>query len=272
MLKLEFDPNNRPLAAALGAALVQYGNAPATLADKEPTQLTDAERGALYYGYGSDQTPADKEPTQVTDDERAGLYDGCGPEQYAQDKEPIVNGGCMDHDCADQGCPDHYAPAAERTVETVETVEAASDPAPRIDHNQVPFSAEFCANAKEPYYATGARAGQWKKRKGVDEAAYDAWYASARPAAEPKPEGPAAPTAAAFTNDPVAEAASMPTNCGEFVAWVAEMQAAERITQAMVNDAYTACGLAMTDLFPPTPAELVADHVEALYIKLSAVA
>jgi hypothetical protein len=218
MFKLEFDASNKPLAAAIGAALVSYG-ATTTTTTTEHASATPSAAGTVCL-------------TSWTMD--------CSPAPFPEPAEAVA------------------------------VVDTAPTPTPdgRVDQNGVLFEPAFCANAEQPFYATGKQAGQWKKRKGVDDEAYNSWYDGARPAA---PAGPTTPvtTAAAFGNT-LEEVAAMPTNCGEFMAWVSERQAAGLITQADVNAAYTTCGIAMTDLFPPTAPARVADHVESLYRVLSA--
>ena len=49
-----------------------------------------------------------------------------------------------------------------------------------VDLHGVAFDQAYCARAEEPFYTTGPRSGQWKKKRGVDDAAYDKWYTSQR--------------------------------------------------------------------------------------------
>jgi hypothetical protein len=113
----------------------------------------------------------------------------------------------------------------------------------RLDEKGVPFNKELCANATKPFYASGKERGQWKRRPGVDQGIYDAWYAEALglvPAAttEPEPE-PTIDVQEAVTPT----ATKVPTNGGEFFAWVSEMQTAGHITQADLDAAYPAAGV-----------------------------
>lgn len=48
---------------------------------------------------------------------------------------------------------------------------------PTHDDKGVAFNEDYCAKAKEPFYTSGPKTGQWKKRQKVEQAAYDAWYA-----------------------------------------------------------------------------------------------
>lgn len=49
-----------------------------------------------------------------------------------------------------------------------------------VDEKGVGYDPEYCADAAKPFYSSGARKGQWKKRggkSGPTEEAYDNWYA-----------------------------------------------------------------------------------------------
>lgn len=142
----------------------------------------------------------------------------------------------------------------------------------RQDPNGVPFNPEYCGSAAIPFYASGPREGQWKKRKGVADEAYDAWYASARPIDE-APANEQLDTSDAFgTGDQTSLAEPIPTDCGTFMGWVSAQQAAGRLTQTQVNDGYTQCGVKITDLFPPNPADQIAQNIAKLHALLSQLA
>lgn len=137
----------------------------------------------------------------------------------------------------------------------------------RVDIPGVAFNAEFCSTAQDPFYASGPRKGQWKRRKGVTEDAYDAWYAgqvkpgAAQTAADEEPVN----TAGAFGAAETAEAVPAPTDCGAFMGWVSAKQAAGLLTQEDIGEAYTQAGVQVTDLFPPNDADTVTGHVGKLY-------
>jgi len=146
----------------------------------------------------------------------------------------------------------------------------------KVDTKGVPFNEEYCSTATEPFQKTGAQAGQWKKRRGVDQAAYDSWYAKALLAVSdgmPTIE-PATPnTAAAFGGaPPPPDMADAPrfSEFGPFIAWVAEQQGADRLTQADVDEAYKVVGVTMADLFPPNTPEQIADRFDKLAVFLEA--
>ncbi len=136
----------------------------------------------------------------------------------------------------------------------------------QVDHNGVPFDENFCAKAQKPFYASGKREGQWKRRGGVDESEYDEWYAGELEAVNA--DGGAADdddgtvnTASAFgiTEEPAQTDADMPKDAGVFMGWVAEKQAADLFTADQVGQAYVSAGVQVTDLFAPnTPADVEA--------------
>lgn len=153
----------------------------------------------------------------------------------------------------------------------------------RVDTKGVAFNADFCGNAAEPFYGTGPRAGQWKKRKGVDDAAYDKWYEDALLALAPAgtltetseddDTPPPVNTGAAFGSPAPATGGApagkpAPQTAGEFMAWVSEKQAGGSLSQAQIQAAYGMAGVQVADLFTPD-ASAVATHVGNLYAILS---
>lgn len=144
--------------------------------------------------------------------------------------------------------------------------------ASKLDLNGVAFNGAYCGEAAEPFYTTGKMHGQWKKKRGVEQEDYDAWYAAQLGDSAPAPE---VNTSAAFgaPAEPVAKPeTSVPTTTGEFMGWVSELQAAGRLTQEHVNQAYAANGLGINALFPPNTKEQIAANIAKLYEALSHVA
>lgn len=142
--------------------------------------------------------------------------------------------------------------------------------ADRVDEKGVPFNVEFCAEAAKPFYGSGKTKGQWKKKRGVTDAAYNDWYAAALaavPATEPGPVD----TAAAFSQQDQG-AAPVPTDIGGLMAWVSEMQAAERLASDDINAVYAELGLTFpADVFPSdvnTP-DVIAPRIADLYCLLT---
>jgi len=143
-------------------------------------------------------------------------------------------------------------------------------PAPSgdLDLKGVAFDPEYCGTAKDPFYGAGARQGQWKKRRGLSDDAYDEWYAAelgkpgagdAEAAQEPINTAGAFGAPASPSPAPAA-----PTETGEFMGWVSEKQAAGVLTQDQINQAWAAAGVDMGDLFGKPP-EVIAANIKKVY-------
>lgn len=156
----------------------------------------------------------------------------------------------------------------------------------RVDMHGVAFDPTYCADAEEPFYSSGPRKGQWKKRRGVDEGDYDGWYAArraaadaARPLAEEPREERRVDTSAAFgsagttgkqSGRSLFEADTTPQTTGELMVWVSEKQAAQRLLQADIDAAYQTAGVVVQDMFPPNDAATIKRHVATIYQLLAA--
>ena len=208
----------------------------------------------------------------------------------------------------DQGCPAHYAgeshPQTANHAETAAEAEnaqhaettagaahtadtpagahgaahqAANSSNVRRDQHGVAFNEHYCGEAQDPFYSSGKRSGQWKKKRGVSDQDYDDWYAEELAelrGAGPDGEGEHHPdpvnTAGAFGSGGQAQGqqqqtASGPKDTGEFMGWVSEKQAAGLLTQQDIQDAYNQTGLQVPDLFPPNDPQTVAGNVQRLY-------
>ena len=146
-------------------------------------------------------------------------------------------------------------------------------PPVRVDMKGVAFNADYCSEAKDPFYSSGPNQGQWKCRRGVPGATYDHWYSNElaalslnAPAAEPAPldvsqafAGPATTAAPAVTNT------AAPTDCGKLMVWVSEQQVAGNITPEQVHAAYTRHNLTLADMFPPNTPDVIAARVALIY-------
>lgn len=193
-----------------------------------------------------------------------------GPVSELRSSAPLLGGG-----------PGFVDDAGEEEESGTSTSPAAPNTgAAKLDAKGVPFDANFCANAADPFYGSGQRAGQWKKRKGVADEAYGAWYDERLQDLAPAgtvtvsagDEGgqPLANSAGAFGGAGTAAAtgAKVPTSAGEFMAWVSEKQAAQLLTQPNIAAAYQFAGLQIADLFG-ADAAVVARNVSSLYSILS---
>ena len=130
------------------------------------------------------------------------------------------------------------------------------EPSGRVDPNGVPFNPQFCANAKDPFYSTGKRTGQWKKARGVADSEYDAWYAAQNP------------SSSVPSKSPVAES-DAPATAGEFFTWVAERQKDGLLTAAHMQSAYAMEALTSDHVLSEDPS-VAADAITRLYARLNA--
>lgn len=161
-----------------------------------------------------------------------------------------------------------------QTGEVVELDQPANPgDAMRLDLKGVAFDPRYCANAQDPFYASGKESGQWKAKRGLAAGVYEQWYAQqlaasttqAAPATEETDPTPPVATATAFGAAQQQQvAAPVMRTAGELMAWVSEKQVAGRLTQAVIDDAYRQLGIRVQDLFVGTEA-VIANNVAALY-------
>lgn len=190
--------------------------------------------------------------------------------------------------CDDQGCPAHYAGESHpQTANHAETAAggahtagtpdaargaadqaATSSEAPRDQHG-VAFNVHYCGEAQDPFYSSGKRSGQWKKKRGVSDKDYDDWYAEelAELRGEESHQPGPVNTAGAFGNGQAQQQnqAAAPQDTGEFMGWVSEKQAGGLITQDDIQQAYNQAGVQVTDLFPPNDPQTIAGRIRQLY-------
>ncbi len=153
----------------------------------------------------------------------------------------------------------------------------ASNPG-EVDQKGVAKDGKYCADAAEPFYKSGKYKGQWKKRGGANgpsQEEYDAWYAGELQKVTTPSTNTPAPTEEAFDvgstwSAPAANTPAAPTNPGELFAWVAEMQTAQRLTQADIDQAYAANNLTVPQMFGCTDLAVQGQMVTALYNTLNA--
>lgn len=263
MIKIEFPADRPDIALAMAKALHRIG--------KEGGATSQADDLA------EETTPVKSTVAESTESPQAETEaENTGTAQAAKTDS-------KDHSTSD-------APAS--LFDRAPAVEIPDD----VDTNGVAFNAELCGKAKEPFYGSGKRKGQWKKRKGVDDAAYDAWYAgelgngstgttaSLSAGAQPAigaattlttSESASVNTGAAFGTaetqaTPTTE--GVPTDCGTFMGWVSAKQAAGLLTQEEIGAAYSQAGVQVTSLFPPNDAQTVAGHIAAVHGILAPIA
>lgn len=132
---------------------------------------------------------------------------------------------------------------------------------PKHDAQNVPFDEEFTDG---DVFRSGARKGQWKKRKGVRQADFDSWYNSFFTNSQPT-GGAESVIDPAQAFQPKSAQPGLPKNAQELIQWVSEVQVSGKITAQQIQASYSACGISVRDLFPPTDPEKIAENVGNLY-------
>jgi hypothetical protein len=150
MIKIEFPADRPDIAAAIGRAL--FDIAKHRSVDLPGDKPAPAEVGSKAH-LSLVKQQAEEKPLV--------------PEEEPLEEEPI------DTAVAFGTVPDTVTPTGQATV----APEQVRDSVPR-DKKGVAFDIKYCAQAADPFYGTGKQAGQWKKRKGVLEETYDAWYST----------------------------------------------------------------------------------------------
>lgn len=259
-IKIEFPADRSDIALAIGQALVTIGGGAAVEPHKQGASSTACD----------DQFKAE----EVSEQHRQGPYywahhesESCGSVATWAELQEVLS-----------------EPLAEEVSEELydklfgKWSALAEDPAPeqsngssaKVDSKGVAFNAEFCAKAQDPYYATGKRKGQWKKRKGVSDDAYDDWYCdelSDCNAGGNNTEANSNVAANTFGGQQQqAPDANAPQDAGQLMKWVSEQQAAGNITQQQVTDAYSELKLPFDAVM--NPAYPVAENCAAIYYHL----
>ncbi|UGC98036.1 hypothetical protein [Oceanospirillum phage vB_OsaM_PD0307] len=256
MIKIEFPADRTDIALAIGQALVAIGQGKALVNSPAPTTAAET------------RTDSPAASSTACDDQLKTL-----DEQAVADLE------------AEEAPNDTEHPAAQSATVTTGSGEGAANAAgasqtapsggsnENVDEKGVPFNPELCSKAAIPFYGSGKKKGQWKKRQGVDEDLYDEWYAEAllgakvetvEDTAQNETTSDSNVAANAFGNQQQAAAdENVPQDAGQLMKWVSEQQAAGNISQQQVTDAYTALQLPFDAVM--NPAYPVADNCAAIY-------
>jgi hypothetical protein len=235
MIKIEFPADRSDIALAIGRALIVIG------------QAEGLDGGQVKTSLGTD-TRTDQEKTE----ERSELY-----KHTAEPKAGEVHTRGDSH-----GTYEHVGEIGAAIKEVLSQEQ-------RVDEKLVVFDAKYCGEAAVPFYASGKRKGQWKKRKSVEEVDYDEWYALEQESDEPvqqKTDEPAPDhdkAANAFKKSPVVDAKA-PENFGELMAWFSTQQTAGNYEAHHLEQAFKTLKLSTLDLVQDTTGEKVAQVYEYL--------
>lgn len=253
MIKIEFPADRTDIAKAIGRALLEIGGGPGVVVP----EVTNT----IVVTAGEELAPGDAVVVADVLDDGPNLSEQIGEIPY------------------DPNTGETTAPEPKPEPEGV-----------RVDHNQVPFDADFCGKAAKPFYGAGKKAGQWKKRQGVEQDDYDTWYAEELEAiaAMDKIAGEihtedGADAAAAFATEQTVDTGAafaaqggastaqetadawVPAGAGALMGWVTSKQVAQKLTAQDVPDAYAQACLTVPDLFAPTPPDKCAENTATIY-------
>lgn len=264
MIKIEFPADRKDIALAIGKALTEIGQGAAAVDSFSKVAEPEGPFHWLHHESESHGIAKDWAELESLIDSDP-LVEHVGEDAYKK----VVASWATSAPTVDE-----QAAAAVGNAGTVtqEQKAAAAPVADNVDEKGVPFNPEFCGKAAIPFYGSGNKKGQWKKRQGVDEQAYDEWYASELLGARiEEEEEPAAVettsdsnvAANAFGSQTATADENTPQDAGQLMKWVSEQQAAGNITQQQVTDAYTALQLPFDAVM--NPAYPVADNCAAIY-------
>ncbi len=287
-IKIEIPSDNKPLAVAIGAALVAFANNEAlgALTVTSDTIVTAEEKSALT-PKPSALTVMEQASSTVTQTSEAATVSNQSSEVKTTTGESA--GQSQEQSTVEQGVDAAQDATVVNNVVVGSEITAANDPN-KLDEKGVGFNTQFCGNAAKPFYGSGKTKGQWKRRQGVDQADYDAWYAASLAATSGQDQQ--IDTTSAFQSDNVQQINTASAfngeqvndgqnhqpqqqggltfaDAGAFMQWLSEQQAAELITAADIDSAYTATQSSMDDLFDPAKS---ANAIAAVYNFLANIA
>ncbi|AAQ96509.1 hypothetical protein [Vibrio phage VP16T] len=268
MLKIEFDASNKPLAAAIGQALLNYADAkldPASAAivsqvkanHSDPKQpdgpAADLESHASAPGSDTPSESNLKTHSETQSETQTG-----GSITTAQSADPNANYAFEQHWLSASG--QDYA---GHPLHAEYGVPVDDKGYPLIDTFGVKHDPDWCQKAAKPFYASGKDKGKWKAKVGTDKDAFAAWHAAqleqmGKPTTDAGTAGPTdepqADAAGAFGGGagtaPANDAAPV-ENLGDLMAWIGEMQTAGHIGQPQCEEAYHNCGTNIAELAAP---------------------
>ena len=243
MLEIKFPAENKPLAAAIGRALVEYG------AGERKVGMA-VELGMPYSAAAAELEPEDL------------VFTGTPIVESDDAAEEAANLAAFKAEQEDE---------AGKSAASTAQLGAGDAQGVKVDRHGVPFDGAMCGKAAEPFYGSGKKSGQWKKKVGVDQADYDAWYAAERAKVDAATAAESASTEAfdtsqAFGQQAAVEPSAAPKTPGDFMGWASEQTTAGHFTQADITQAYASAGVDNIALFNPATAEDAIAKVYAVLI------
>lgn len=274
-IKIEIPSGNeyKPLAAAVGAALVQWGSCMAATSN---TTVTSDEKATL-----NPKLPVETATVQESSTTRQSSESVTASSQSSEE-EVKTTSGSQEQSNARQGA-DGAGDATVANDTIVAGISISDNDASNLDEKGVGFNEKVCGKAAKPFYGSGKTKGQWKRRGGVDQSVYNAWYSESLAAVSSTStcvdNVTQIDTASAFQNGEVVNDGQnhQPQGAGGltfadgglYLMWQSEQQAAELITNSDIDSAYAAVQCTVADLFDPSKS---ANTIAAVYNYLSNIA
>jgi len=296
-IKIPADDKYKSLAAAIGLALYNWGNGNEASAPITITSTTTESVGDVAVVEQTKVTTTADIVKSIKADNVVKLNSAEGA------SDSTLN---TDQQLQEQSNATEGADVGGASDATVASGQPVGNDLNNLDTKGVGKHADYCGNAKVPFNATGKKKGQWKKRQGVTEEAYDEWYALSLAAigsgsGEQKPEintdnafngngdqdrSPEINTDAAFgqqqqsavngqvlnngqSQQKKVEGGRTFVDAGEYMKWQAEQQAAGNITNGDIESGYAANSIGIQDLFDPAKAS---NAVAVMYNYLAPIA
>lgn len=293
-IKIPAEDKYKPLAAAIGLALYNFGNG------------ITAEIGASIVTHTTTTTAGD---ASVKEEVKVLTTADIAKELKSITGETVVKlnsaEGALDSTSGNNQATTNLQETAQQGAGDVQGVHSgvAGNDAGNLDEKSVGFNEQFCGKAAKPFYSSGKTKGQWKRKQGVAQEDYDSWYDASLAAASQNSQEQQVDTAAAFAGnqdqgvgDNVSQINTAAAfagkqngqvandglnhqvpgvgklvfeDAGAFMQWLSEQQAAQNITAGDIDSAYAATQCAMGDLFDPAKA---ANAIAAVYNFLANIA
>lgn len=261
MLKIEFDADNKPLAAAIGQALLNYADAKldpasAAIVSQIKANHSDPKGEVDNASVGGSDTLSESNtethseiPSQTQTGESTTTVQSADPNANYAFEQLWKSASGLDYSGYPID-PELGVPVDDKGYPIIDTYGVKHDP-------------DWCQKAAKPFYASGKDKGKWKAKVGTDKEAFAQWhYAQLAEAGKPTTadstagptDEPQADAAGAFgggANTAPANSAAPVDNLGDLMAWIGEMQTAGHIGQPQCEEAYHNCGTNIAELAAP---------------------
>ena len=265
MFKIEFDAENKPLAAAIGKALTEYAGGVEVHPNADGSHRTVITQSVDELAGGS--TSISGGVVTIT----GSATNLVGPNTSTPAQNSTISTGdestSQNEPSGDYAFEQHWLSASGLDylgydIDPELGVPVDAKGFPLIDTYGVPHDADMCARASSPFYASGANKGKWKTKVGVTKDKYSAWYEEQleqmgeQDTDESTGGHTGANAADAFGADNQNAAGPGDTknptaNIGDLMAWIGEQQAGGNLGQQQIQTVYQQCNTDIASLAQP---------------------